>query len=171
MAALFLEYAMRLALLSLVLLLSACASAPVARTHIIPAGWESTYDDYHYSPAVRVGDTVIVSGIPAMQGDNYEAKIGFMFETLKKTLAASGAELSDVVEINTFHAQPKNTAEFQAEFEVFKKIHAQYFKTHYPAWTAVGTTALLADGAPVEMRAMAIVGSGQNPKKVAAYSK
>ncbi len=162
---------MRLALLSLVLLLSACATTPVARTHIIPAGWESSYDDYHYSPAVRVGDTVIVSGIPAMGKGDYEAKIRFMFEALKKTLAASGADLGDVVEINTFHAQPKTTAEFQAEFEVFKKIHAEYFKEHYPAWTAVGTTALLADGAPVEMRVMAIVGSGKNPKKAAAYSK
>ncbi len=162
---------MRLVSLSLVLMISACASAPVARTHIVPVGWESSYDDYHYSPAVRVGDTVIVSGIPAMQGDSYEAKIRFMFEALKKTLTASGTELSDVVEINSFHAQAKNTAEFQVEFEVFKKIHAEYFTTHYPAWTAVGTTALLADGAPVEMRVMAIVGSGKNPKKVSAYSK
>ncbi|MGH8106186.1 MAG: Rid family hydrolase [Arenimonas sp.] len=162
---------MRFALLSLVLLISACTTAPVARTHIVPAGWESSYDDYHYSPAVRVGDTVIVSGIPAMRGDTYEAKIRFMFEALKKTLAASGAELSDVVEINTFHAQPKNTAEFEAEFEAFKKIHAEYFKDHYPAWTAVGTTALLAEGAPVEMRVVAIVGSGKNAKKAAAYSK
>lgn len=162
---------MRLALLSLILLISACSTAPVARTHIIPAGWESSYEDYHYSPAVRAGDTVVVSGIPAMGKGDYEAKIRFMFEALKKTLNASGAELSDVVEINTFHVQPKNTAEFEAEFEVFKKIHAEYFKDHYPAWTAVGTTALLAEGAPVEMRVMAIVGSGKRPNKAAKYSK
>src|SRR5688572_29173854 len=119
MAADILESAMRLALLFSVLLISACTTTPAARTHIVPAGWESSYDDYHYSPAVRVGDTVIVSGIPAMRGDNYEAKVRFMFEALKKTLAASGAELGDVVEINTFHVQAKNTKEFQAEFEVF----------------------------------------------------
>lgn len=81
---------------------------------------------------------------------------------------ASGA---DIGEINTFHGEVKNTKEFQAEFEVFKKVHAEYFKEHYPAWTAVGTTALLADDAPVEMRVMAIVGSGKNPKKAAAFSK
>lgn len=104
------------------------------------------------------------------KGD-YESKIRFMFEALKKTLAASGAELGDVVEINTFHALVKNTAGFQAEFEVFKKIHAEYFSGNYPAWTAVGTTALLADNAPVEMRVMAIVGSGKNPKKASTYYK
>jgi enamine deaminase RidA (YjgF/YER057c/UK114 family) len=162
---------MRFALLPLVLLLGACVTAPASRTHIVPAGWESSYDEYHYSPAVRVGDTVFVSGIPAAGKGDYESKIRFMFEALKKTLAASGAELADVVEINTFHAQAGNSKEFQAEFEVFKKIHAEYFKEHYPAWTAVGTTALLSDSAPVEMRAVAIIGSGKNPVKAATYRK
>lgn len=158
---------MRFVFLSLVLFIGACTSVPVARTHIIPAGWESSYADYHYSPAVRVGDTVIVSGIPAIGKGDYESKIRFMFEALKKTLAASGADIGDVVEINTFHAQVKNSKEFQAEFEIFKKIHAEYFTEHYPAWTAVGATALLSDNAPVEMRAVAIVGSGKNPKRAA----
>ena len=162
---------MRLLLLGPLLFIGACSTIPVARTHIVPAGWESSYNDYHYSPAVRVGDTVIISGIPAFGKGDYESKIRGMFENLKATLAASGAEIRDVVEINTFHVQVKNTKEFQAEFEVFKKVHAEYFKEHYPAWTAVGTTALLADDAPVEMRAMAIVGSGKNPKKAAGVAK
>jgi enamine deaminase RidA (YjgF/YER057c/UK114 family) len=162
---------MRLLWLSLVLLLGACATTPASRTHIIPVGWESSYADYHYSPAVRIGDTVIISGIPAAGKGDYESKIRFMFEALKKTLAASGTELRDVVEINTFHAQVNNSKEFQAEFELFKKIHAEYFKDHYPAWTAVGTTALLSDSASVEMRVVAIVGSGKNPEKAAAYSR
>lgn len=162
---------MRLILLGFVLFIGACATTPVARTHIVPAGWESSYNDYHYSPAVRVGDTVIISGIPAMGSGDYETKIRRMFENLKATLAASGAQMADVVEINTFHAQVKNTKEFEAEFEVFKKVHGEYFKNHYPAWTAVGTTALLVESAPVEMRVMAIVGSGKNAKKAAAFSK
>ena len=85
-----------------------------------------------------------------------------MFERLKGTLAAAGAELSDVVEIDTFHAQPKDTASFDEEFTRFAKIHHEYFPDHYPAWTAVGTTALLAEGAVVEMRVTAIVGSGKS---------
>ena len=162
---------MRLVLIGCVLFIGACTTTPVARTHIVPAGWESSYNDYHYSPAVRVGDTVIISGIPAMGKGDYESKVRRMFEAMDKTLQASGAEIGDVVEINTFHAQVKDTKEFQAEFEVFKKVHANYFKDHYPAWTAVGTTALLADDAPVEMRVMAIVGSGKNPKKSASIAK
>ncbi len=79
--------------------------------------------------------------------------------------------MGDVVEINTFHAQARSTKEFQAEFEVLKKVHAKYFKGHYPAWAAVGTTVSLAEDAPAEKRVMAIVGSGKNPKKAAALSK
>lgn len=103
---------MRLVLLGFVLFISACTTTPVTRTHIVPAGWESSYNDYHYSPAVRVGDTVIISGIPAMGSGDYESKIRRMFEGMKQTLKASGAEVGDVVEINTFHAQVKSTKEF-----------------------------------------------------------
>jgi enamine deaminase RidA (YjgF/YER057c/UK114 family) len=145
------------------LLLSACAIAPTAahKTIIVPAGRDILYDNYHFAPVMRVGDTVIVSGLPAAKGATYEDKVRNMFEALKRTLAAAGADLADVVEINTFHAQAKDTATFNDEFSRFVKIHAEYFPDHYPAWTAVGTTALLAEGAVVEMRVLAVVGSGR----------
>jgi enamine deaminase RidA (YjgF/YER057c/UK114 family) len=145
------------------LFLQACATtaAPPHKTIIVPAGRERLYDDWHFAPAMRVGDTLIVSGLPAAKGATYEDKVRNMFEALKLTLAAAGADLADVVEINTFHAQAQDTATFDEEFARFVKIHAEYFPDHYPAWTAVGTTALLADGAVVEMRVLAVVGSGR----------
>ena len=153
-------------LVAATLALAACATAPerapVAKTIVIPARMDRAYDEYHYAPAVRVGDTVIVSGIPAGPGDTYEAKITTMFERLKRTLEASGATLADVVEINTFHADVKDTPSFEAEFAKFLAVHAVYFPDGYPAWTAVGTTALLAEGAPVEMRVVAVVGAGKD---------
>lgn len=144
--------------------LISAAAEPVTREHLAPAGWEDSYHAYHYTPVVKVGDMVIVSGIPAMRGDTYEAKIRWMFEQLKVHLQTAGATLGDVVELTSFHAGPNNTAAFRAEFEKFAKIHHEYFPDHYPAWTAVGTTALLADGAPVEMRVVAMIGSGKSPK-------
>jgi enamine deaminase RidA (YjgF/YER057c/UK114 family) len=152
------------------LLTAACGSArPSAirdgagKTAIVPAGEDRAYDDWHYAPAVRTGGLVIVSGIPAARGDTYEAKVRAMFERLKRTLAAAGADLSDVVELTTFHAGARDTEGFQKEFAEFSRIHHEYFPSGYPAWTAVGTTALLAPGAVVEMRAVAIVGAGKNP--------
>ena len=55
-------------------------------------------------------------------------------------------------------------ASFQAEFARFAPIHHEFFPSHYPAWSAVGTSALLAPGAVVEMRAVAMIGSGRAPK-------
>lgn len=37
------------------------------REHLVPQGWESSYHDIHYSPVVRIGDRVIVSGIPTIE--------------------------------------------------------------------------------------------------------
>jgi enamine deaminase RidA (YjgF/YER057c/UK114 family) len=147
-----------------VLLCTACVSTPPpAKTVIIPAGYDRAYDDYHYSPVVRVGDTVIVSGIPAGGAGTYEEQIRRMFERLKVTLAAAGADISDVVEITTFHQNVKDTQAFDDEFDRFLKVYDGYFPNKdYPAWTAVGGITLLSPGAPVEMRAVAVVGSGKH---------
>jgi enamine deaminase RidA (YjgF/YER057c/UK114 family) len=155
--------------LALALALAAPPAADAAepaptREHLAPAGWEDSYHDWHYSPVVVVGDTIIVSGIPAAVGDTYEAKVRWMFAQLEAHLAKAGATTADVVELTSFHANPKSTAEFREEFARFAKIHHEVFPDHYPAWTAVGTTALLAKDAPVELRAVAIRGSGARPR-------
>jgi len=140
------------------------ADPPATREHLAPAGWEGSYHDVHYTPVVKVGDMVIVSGIPAARGDTYEAKVRWMFEQLRAHLESAGASMADVVELTSFHTTPRDTAQFREEFEKLKPIHHEFFPDHYPAWTAVGTTALLANGAPIELRAVAIIGSGKAPK-------
>ena len=153
-------------LLALVLAASAAADeAPApSREHLAPPGMEGAYHRWHYTPVVKIGDMVIVSGIPAGRGDTYEEKVRGMFESLEKHLAEAGATMGDVVELTSFHAEATDSASFQAEFARFAPIHHEFFPDHYPAWSAVGTTALLMSGAPVELRAVAIIGSGKNPK-------
>ncbi|MDC0671500.1 Rid family hydrolase [Nannocystis radixulma] len=154
-------------------LLVGCAAQPLppTKTIIVPAGMDRSYDDYHYAPAVRVGDTVIVSGIPSGPEEDYEAGVRRMFGTLKRTLEDAGATLEDVVELTTFHRNPRDSASFNAEFEIFARIHGEFFREHYPAWSAVGTTALLSPAAAVEMRAVAVVGSGKTARVQRAASK
>jgi enamine deaminase RidA (YjgF/YER057c/UK114 family) len=125
---------------------------------------EGSYHDWHYTPVLKFGDTVIVSGIPAAVGETYEQKVRWMFEQLRAHLETAGASLADVVELTSFHAEARDAEGFQAEFARFAPIHAEFFPDHYPAWSAVGTTALLAPGAPVELRAVAIIGSGRAPR-------
>ena len=138
----------------------AFAAEAIQREHLAPAGWEGSYHELHYSPVVRLGDRVIVSGIPALEGDTDEAKIRWMFGQLKLHLEAAGASLEDVVELTSFHVA-KDHQEFRKRMEPVLKVHREVFKDHYPAWTAVGTTALFSADAPMELRAEAIIGSGR----------
>ena len=80
------------AAIAVALLLSACAANPPLphKTIIVPAGQERNYDSWHFAPALRVGDTVVISGLPAAKGASYEEKVRNMFERLKSTLAAAG---------------------------------------------------------------------------------
>lgn len=150
------------------LLLCFCAPAAFAqdapaREHLAPPGWEGSYHGLHYTPVVRLGDRVIVSGIPANEGKDDEEKIRWMFAQLKAHLAQAGATLEDVVELQSFHVA-QDHAEFQRRIEPVLKVHREVFKDHYPAWTAVGTTALFSKDAPMELRAEAVIGSGKRAK-------
>lgn len=155
--------------LLLALAFGACAPAFAAepaptREHFAPRGMESSYHDWHYTPVLKVGSSVIVSGIPAGGPGSYEDKVRRMFVALRTQLELAGASLADVVELTSFHALPTDAKSFQEEFARFGPIHHEFFPSHYPAWSAVGTTALLSPGAVVELRAVAVIGSGRAPK-------
>jgi len=137
----------------------AAAQSPATREHFAPAGWESSYTDLHYTPVVRIGDRVIVSGIPALEGDTEEAKIRWAFQQLQAHLEKAGATMDDVVELQSFHVA-RDHEDFRKRIEPVLKVHREFFKDHYPAWTAVGTTALYSKDAPMEIRAEAMIGSG-----------
>ena len=78
---------------SLLLTTTLCAAAPPQREHLAPAGWEGSYHGIHYTPVVRIGDRVIVSGIPAIEGETDEAKIRWLFQQLQAHLATVGATM------------------------------------------------------------------------------
>lgn len=122
-----------------------------------------THDEWHYAPAARVGDLVVLSGIPAARGATDEEKIRAMFERARVALESAGATFDDVIEIQTFHTAPTHEA-FARDFEIMARVHAATFHPPYPAWTAIGNAALLAKDAIVEMRLVAIVGSGKGAR-------
>jgi reactive intermediate/imine deaminase len=103
-----------------------------------------------YSQAVRVGNTIWVSGqIPLdpatkelVTGD-IEAQTRRVFENLKIIVLASGASLDDVVKVNIFLVD-------LAHFALVNKVMAEYFRAPYPARAAVGV-ASLPRGAQVEV--------------------
>lgn len=141
---------------------NACAQGPI-REHLAPSGWEGSYHSIHYTPVVKIGERVIVSGIPALEGDTEEARIRWAFTELKRHLETAGATMDDVVELQSYHVA-RDHAEFRARLAIVLKVHGEFFQDRYPAWTATGTTALYSEGAPMEIRAEAIIGSGRTAK-------
>jgi enamine deaminase RidA (YjgF/YER057c/UK114 family) len=128
--------------------------------HIVkPAGTEVLYDNYHFAPATRVGDTVWLSGQVGIDadlkpGEGMEAQARLAFEGIARTLAETGATLADVVELMTFHT------DLRGEIEAFAKVKDAFLPDRFPCWTAVGVTQLAAPEYKVEVRVVAVVGSG-----------
>lgn len=94
-----------------------------------------------YSQAVRVNDTVYLSGQigldPASMemAPTIEAQIIQVFENLKAVAEAAGGKLSDVVKLNVFLTDLSN-------FAKVNEAMAQYFSQPYPARAAVGVKEL-----------------------------
>ncbi len=109
-----------------------------------------------YSQAVKVGDTVYLSGqIPLVpetmelvQGD-MGAQIRRVFDNLRAVAEAAGGTLGDVVKLNVYLTD-------LGHFPLINQVMANYFQEPYPARAAVGVAAL-PKGAAVEMDAMMVV--------------
>ena len=123
----------------------------------------SAYDQYHYAPARRVGDTLYVSGVVAgrREGEGkdvtaFKAQVRRAFQRIQSTLDAAGASFDDVVMLNTFHVWqgPNFDGDRRAQFEAFSAVKDEFMKAPYPAWTAIGTSALIPDNGIVEIQAI-----------------
>ncbi len=106
-----------------------------------------------YSQAVKVGDTVYMSGqIPLIpetmemvEGD-IKLQIHRVFQNLQAVANAAGGELSDIVKLNIFLTD-------LSDFPQVNEVMAEYFQQPYPARAAIGVSALPKD-AGVEMDAV-----------------
>ena len=109
-----------------------------------------------YSQAVRVGDTVYMSGQigldPASMQmvDGIDAQIVRVFENLKAVSEAAGGSLSDIVKLNVFLTDLGN-------FAKVNETMARYFSEPFPARAAVGVKEL-PRGALVEADAVMFIG-------------
>lgn len=105
-----------------------------------------------YSQAVRVGQTVYLSGqigldpVAMQLVDGIDAQIHQVFRNLRAVTLAAGGSLADVAKLNIFLTD-------LAHFARVNEIMAEYFVQPYPARAAVGV-ASLPRGAMVEADAV-----------------
>lgn len=110
-----------------------------------------------YSQAVKIGDTVYLSGqIPlvpetmTMVDGGMDAEIRRVFDNLKAVAEAAGGSLNDIAKLNIFLTDLAN-------FPLVNEIMAEYFALPYPARAAIGVAAL-PRGAGVEMDGVMVLG-------------
>jgi 2-iminobutanoate/2-iminopropanoate deaminase len=108
-----------------------------------------------YSPAVRAGDTIYVSGqIPIdpvtgqiVAGD-VKAETRQVLTNIRNILAGCGASLADVVRCAVYLTDA-------ADFKAMNEVYAEFFGEAKPARTTIVAAALPLPGAKVEIDAIA----------------
>jgi len=108
-----------------------------------------------YSQAVKVGDTVYISGqIPLvpetmeMVSDDIRLQIHQVFKNLQAVAEAANASLAEIVKLSVFLTD-------LSHFPVVNEVMAEYFQQPYPARAALGVAALPKDSG-VEMDAVIV---------------
>ena len=110
-----------------------------------------------YSHAVKVGNTIYVSGQGGIdpEGNVIEGDCGAQahqaFENMKRVLEAAGATMQDVVKLNYYFT---NIAE---DLPKIADAYRKYFGRHYPASTAVQVGSLVYPGLLLELEAIAVI--------------
>ena len=108
-----------------------------------------------YSQAIRVGDTVYLSGQIGLDPhtmqmvEGIEAQIHRVFQNLRAVSSAADSSFDDLVKLNVYLTDLKH-------FAKVNEIMASYFRQTYPARAAVGVAAL-PRGALVEMDGVLVV--------------
>jgi aminoacrylate peracid reductase len=119
-----------------------------------PSPWPARYT---FSPAVRAGNLLFISGMTA--GDesgkivgpgDISAQTRYIFEKFAKVLAAAGGGFEHIVQTTEYVTTTENyggTAEVRREF----------FKGRFPTATGVIVAGLLREGALIEISAIAVL--------------
>jgi enamine deaminase RidA (YjgF/YER057c/UK114 family) len=145
--------------------------APGGEVVITSPREQEFYDKWNFAPARRAGDYVYVSGVVVWQEpgtartpETFKTAARAAFATLRARLQALGADFKDVVMMNTFHdwSAPEFKGDRLAQFEAFLEVKREFMSAPHPAWTAVGTSALIRDGGTVEVQMIAYAPQGRS---------
>ena len=125
---------------------------------VMPIGGDSPEtQEYAYTPAVRAGDLVFVSGQIALdetgalmgEGD-FRAQGDQVFRRLSALLERSGSGLDRVVKVTVFLTRLE-------DFDTFVELRRLWLSPPYPADTTVVVASLARPGALLEVEVVAAI--------------
>ncbi len=137
---------------SLTLLLGFSFSLAAKRTYVEPRA-ASEADALPFSGAVRVGDTLYLSGDIGLDENlkvptDVTAEVTLLMESIKKRLAEAGMTFDDLVYVQVFCSDV-------AHYDAFNAVYRTYFEREFPARAFIGSGELLF-GARFEMQGIAV---------------
>lgn len=89
-----------------------------------------------FSPAIRAGDFVFVSGQASVDAtgqivhDSFEAEFRRSMENVRAVLRGAGLDLHHVVQVRSYVDDPKN-------LPAYNQLYREYFTQPYPARTTI----------------------------------
>jgi enamine deaminase RidA (YjgF/YER057c/UK114 family) len=110
------------------------------RDVVFPTGRQALYERNRYSPAVRSGGHLFVSGQVGSREDgspepDLEAQVRLAFTNLNGVLAAAGLTFDDVVDTTVFIVDPEKHFE-----RIWAVVPEFWGEAPYPTITCVGVT-------------------------------
>jgi aminoacrylate peracid reductase len=129
----------------------------MATGRMVAAAGTTWPERYTFSPALRVGNLLFISGTTATDERGQLVGVGdivgqtrYIYEKFAALLAAAGAGLEHVVETTDYITTTEN---YHGTAEVRRAI----FRPPYPAATGVIVAGLLRPGALIEISAVAVL--------------
>ena len=110
------------------------------REVVFPAGRQALYEKNRYSPAVKSGGFLFVSGQVGSREDGspepeLDTQVRRAFQNLNAVLGAAGCGFADVVDVTVFIVDPEQ------RFERIWSVAQEFWgEAPYPNVTAVGVT-------------------------------
>ncbi len=126
-------------------------------TAIVPTFMKAVSHNFQFSPAVRIGSHILVSGIVGANSQgrlpaDFRSQVENVLATLEAIVSDAGATLDDVVSLTSYHV-----GDLQSHLAEFADVKTGRLGTPpYPIWTGVGVTQLGVPGALLEVSAVVL---------------
>ena len=126
----------------------------MTKTPIVPPDFAHFSRDWHMSPGIDTGSFVFLSGITGVRADGGlsgepETQFRDAFAIVGRHLAEAGLEFDDIVEMTSYHVGLRD------HLAAFMAAKDSFITAPYPAWTAIGVSELITEGALAEIRIVA----------------
>ena len=126
----------------------------MTRKAIVPKELQAYYDDWKMAPGHLSGNHLFLTGFTGANADGSlspdpETQMRSAFDKIGYVMRDAGLGFGALVEMTTYHVG------LREHLDTFIKVKDEFVAEPYPAWTAIGVSELITEGALLEIRIIA----------------